>query len=228
AIASSTNFSKPAVLAAMVSQKVSGFFRSSYWSVVRSLREAQYRSATMLLRTIDPSAQPLVPPLNRTSDPGDPGASTIPIPQPDASENTISVAPANPWRSPTSPQYNHNPAPQSASKLPLVIGSGAVILAIGITVINRQQTPTAVITQNKTAATPSKPKPEPKKACFQVTSPTNLRTGSGRSRTGKVIPQGTKLTATGKEESGWMEISSPESGWVWKSRTKNICPPSKK
>lgn len=225
AIASSTNFSKPAVLAAMVSQKVSGFFRSSYWSVVRSLREAQYRSATMLLRTIDPSATPT--PLNRTSDPGDPGASTIPIPQPDASGKTISVAPANPWRSPTSPQYNHNPAPQSASKLPLLIGGGSVILAIGITVINRQQPPTAVVTQNKTAATPSKPKPEPKKTCFVVTSPTNLRTGSGRSRTGKVIPEGTKLAATGKEEAGWMEINSPESGWVWKSRTKNICPTKK-
>lgn len=225
AIASSTNFSKPAVLAAMVSQKVSGFFRSSYWSVVRSLREIQYRSATTLLRTIDPSAQRYIPPLNRTLDPGNPGASTIPIPQPDTNENTISVAPANPWRAPASSQYNPNPTTQAANKLPLVIGGGAVVLAIGITVINRQQPPpTAVITQNKTQPTPPKPKPEPKKTCFVVTSPTNLRTGSGRSRTGKVIPEGTKLSATGKEEDGWMEINSPESGWIWKSRTKNICP----
>jgi hypothetical protein len=84
--------------------------------------------------------------------------------------------------------------------------------------------PSALITQNKTEVTPTKPKPEPKKTCFQVTSSTNLRTGSGRSRTGKVIPEGTKVSATGKEEDGWLEISSPVSGWIWKDRTKNICP----
>lgn len=224
AIASLTNFSKPSALAAMVSQKVSSFLRSSYWSVIRSLRELQYRSATTLLRTIDPSAQPYISPLNNT-DPGVPAASTIPILQPDAaSENTVSVAPANPRRSPSS-QYNHNPVPQSSHKLPLLIGGGSVIVAIGITVLNRQAVPppTAVITQNKTEATPTQPKTEPKKTCFVVTSPTNLRTGSGRSRTGKVIKEGTKVSATGKEEDGWLEINSPESGWIWKSRTKNIC-----
>ncbi|MEC4815965.1 MAG: hypothetical protein SAK29_22230 [Scytonema sp. PMC 1069.18] len=60
--------------------------------------------------------------------------------------------------------------------------------------------------------------------CMVVTLSSNLRDISGLRRTGKVIPAGTKVTVTGKHEGGWIEISAPESGWIWKDRTNNSCP----
>ena len=40
---------------------------------------------------------------------------------------------------------------------------------------------------------------------------------------GKVVKYGTRVTVTGKQENGWIEITSPKPGWIWKSRTKNTC-----
>jgi len=71
-------------------------------------------------------------------------------------------------------------------------------------------------------------KAQPTKDCIVVTSSSNLRSLSGRRQTGKVIESGTKVTTTGKEDDGWIEISAPEKGWIWKERTKNTCPPAKK
>ncbi|EDX75146.1 hypothetical protein MC7420_2150 [Coleofasciculus chthonoplastes PCC 7420] len=57
-----------------------------------------------------------------------------------------------------------------------------------------------------------------------VKSKTNLRSLSGRQKTGTVLQKDTQLTITGNEENGWIEISEPEPGWIWKHRTKNTCP----
>ena len=79
---------------------------------------------------------------------------------------------------------------------------------------------------DKPKTTSDKPEAEPKNNCVVVVSSTNVRSLSGRQRTGKVVEAGTKVTVTGKEAEGWIEISSPVSGWLWKSRTKNTCSPS--
>lgn len=71
---------------------------------------------------------------------------------------------------------------------------------------------------------PQENKPEQKNNnCLVVTRSSNLRSLSRRGRTGTVIKAGTKVITTGKEDDGWIEISAPEQGWIWKSRTKNIC-----
>lgn len=59
--------------------------------------------------------------------------------------------------------------------------------------------------------------------CLLVVKPSNLRSTSGRKRTGAVVKAGTKVTITGKTDGGWVEIISPEAGWIWQSRTKNTC-----
>jgi serine/threonine-protein kinase len=87
---------------------------------------------------------------------------------------------------------------------------------------------TKVTTQNNTTNqnTTQKNIPEEKKEqnnCIIVTQPANLRAVSGRRRTGKVIKAGTQVTVTGKQNGGWIEITTPEEGWIWGSRTKNTC-----
>jgi hypothetical protein len=69
------------------------------------------------------------------------------------------------------------------------------------------------------------PQPKPINSCVVVVQPSNLRSISGRGKTGEVVKAGTKVSVTGKEDGGWIEINSPVSGWIWKSRTKNTCPP---
>nr|AAT41950.1 hypothetical protein [Fremyella diplosiphon Fd33] len=66
---------------------------------------------------------------------------------------------------------------------------------------------------------------EQKQGCLVVVSSSNLRSlsGSGQRKTGKVVKAGTQVTTTGRTEGGWIEISSPEPGWIWKSRTRDSC-----
>jgi len=121
--------------------------------------------------------------------------------------------------------------------LPLLIGAGSATLVIAIaTSAIHQPRPSLTTNPNKPDTTPikpettpikpdttsikpkktsnQKPEAEPKKNCVVVVSSTNLRSLSGRQRTGKVVEAGTKVTVTGKEAEGWIEISSPVSGWL--------------
>ena len=59
--------------------------------------------------------------------------------------------------------------------------------------------------------------------CIVVVKSSNVRSSSGRGKTTEVVKAGTQVSVTGKEEGGWIEINSPVSGWIWKSRTKNTC-----
>jgi len=82
---------------------------------------------------------------------------------------------------------------------------------------------------NKTNSTPDPDKSQdPNNCTFVMSRSSNVRESAKSKKTGKVLEAGTKLTVTGKEQDGWLEISSPEQGWVWKSRTKKTCPPSQK
>ncbi len=96
---------------------------------------------------------------------------------------------------------------------------------------NQKQT---ITTQDNIGSNSDKTKSEPNKKpdsdknqqknnCLIVLDSSNVRSVSGRKKTGQVIKPGTKVSVTGKEEDGWIEINSPVSGWIWKSRTKNTC-----
>ena len=110
----------------------------------------------------------------------------------------------------------------------LLVGVGlttTLVMAVGAISASRQPPPSPTPTP-KTVTTPIEPKlplttkSSQKKSCVVVIKSTNLRHPSGRKKTGQVIKAGTKVTFTGKQEGGWIEISSPVSGWLWKSQTK--------
>jgi serine/threonine-protein kinase len=81
---------------------------------------------------------------------------------------------------------------------------------------------------NQTNSTPDPDKSkDPNNCTFVMSRSSNVRESAKSKKTGKVLEAGTQLTVTGKEQDGWIEISSPQQGWVWKSRTKKTCPSSK-
>jgi serine/threonine-protein kinase len=152
-------------------------------------------------------------------------------------------SPASPNNSPSSLDF----LDKYRRKLPLLIAAGGGIVLVVFSIISASPPPqqpssqtadnkipetieekTKVTTQNNTTDqnTTQKNIPEEKKEqnnCIIVTQPANLRAVSGRRRTGKVIKAGTQVTVTGKQNGGWIEITTPEEGWIWGSRTKNTC-----
>jgi serine/threonine protein kinase, bacterial len=62
----------------------------------------------------------------------------------------------------------------------------------------------------------------PTNNCIVASLSSNVRSGPNGTVIGGVN-QGDKLVATGKEQDGWIEISSPSSGWIFKDRTSNTC-----
>ncbi|MEQ8466326.1 protein kinase domain-containing protein [Coleofasciculus sp. E1-EBD-02] len=191
--------------------------------------------------------------VSNNANPANPSpSSTIPAPQSaNSDQNTVTVAPVNRSRSPVGSSSHPNPITHSPRTLSILIGVGAFTLgAIAISGINRLSTsPTTPpnnveLAQNQLQSEPTthppesespshspqpeptthSPQPEPAQSCVIVTTPTNLRSLSGRQKTGTVLQKDTQLTVTGKEENGWIEISEPDPGWIWKRRTKNTCP----
>lgn len=163
------------------------------------------------------------------------------------SEKTITVAPgfSRPLGQANSP---YRPVSFTISidpkKLPGYIGIGVLAIIALIAIVNtRPPSPAAKIANQKTQPTsttsPSAPQanqiapPSPNlvtnpaiqpRTCRVVTNPSNVRSGAGGGRTGKVVPAGTLVTITGKDVNGWIEISAPVTGWVWGSRLQPGCP----
>ena len=123
--------------------------------------------------------------------------------------------------------------------------SPSVVAKTNLTVTPNKTNPTPE--PNKTSSTPDSNKSDPtpdsnksdstsdpdkfkdKNGCtFVVTKSSNVRKSARSRKTGEVIKPGTKVAVTGKEQNGWIEISAPMEGWVWKSRTKKTCPPKQK
>ena len=216
-----TNPYTPTALLSVFKQKVRGYLRDSHWSGMRS-RQTNSDQSTSKTLGINESYV-------RSDDATTPLVNSI--------QNTVTVAPANRSQLPNRSLSSQPSISPTSSKLPLLVGTGIAMGGIAIAIfVTRLPFLFPASHQNKTEITVNKPQPEvpstqpksqPQNTCIVVTSPSNVRSVSGRQKTGKVIKAGTKVTVTGKEEGGWIEISAPESGWIWKSRTKNTCPPEK-
>lgn len=211
ALASLTNPSTPGALAAVFSQKVRGYFKDGSESAKEALRRfsAETKPHTLSDDATAPvsTPQPAIPPTQNTV--------TIATGNP-PTHNTVTVAPG---REAIAPDTSQSKSPQ---KLPLLIGVGTAIFVVTIGAIsaNRPQSPNPVTAKNQIETTA---KTAPKPSCIVVTSSSNVRSLDGRKKTGDVVKSGTKVSVTGKEESGWIEINAPVSGWIWKGRTKNTC-----
>ncbi|BAY11413.1 serine/threonine protein kinase [Calothrix sp. NIES-2098] len=217
ALSSITNANTPAAVAAVVTQVVGHYLKDGYVT------------ATKVMNYLQELAKPCyIPPNHETS-----SGSTAPLTAPSTlraseAQNALSTT-TNPTQAPSTSQFNLRSLSSASPKRRLLIGiSGAIaLIAFGIMSANRSQKPASEPAQNevKQVATNTK-EPEQKIGCLVVVSSSNLRSvsGSRQRKTGKVIKAGTQVTTTGKTEGGWIEISSPEPGWIWKSRTKNSCP----
>ncbi|MBD2201364.1 serine/threonine protein kinase [Calothrix sp. FACHB-1219] len=220
-LTSITNASTPGVVASVMTQMVGHYLKDGYVT------------ATKVMQYLQELAKPCyVPPENGTnSDPTLPpltAASTLRASEVKSSISNTTTTNPIPTRSPSKIQVYIRSIPQSKRKSRLFIGGGAAIAiaALGImSANNSQKLASSSSTPQKevkpVATTPSQP--EQKTGCLTVISSSNLRAGSGQRRTGKVIKAGTQVTTTGRLDGGWVEISAPEVGWIWKSRTRNSC-----
>ncbi|MDZ8054084.1 MAG: protein kinase domain-containing protein [Aulosira sp. ZfuVER01] len=219
ALSSITNASTPAAVASVVTQVVGHYLKDGYVT------------ATKVMNYLQELAKPCyIPPDNETTS----GSTPQPLTAPStlrASEvqNALSTTATNATQAPSRSQFNLRSLPKSSPKSRLLIGGSAAIavVAFGIMSANHSQKPSSEPGQNEVKAVANNTNaPEQKKSCLVVTSSSNLRSlsGSGQRKTGKVVKAGTQVTTTGKTEGGWIEISSPEPGWIWKSRTRNSCP----
>jgi serine/threonine-protein kinase len=222
--------------AAIASQRVRYYLRDGYQSASKVLQTIQNISALKTRQAIAslkslPSGQAALPSGNLM-------------------EETATVPGNNPSRSPIGVgSFSSIP-----NKLPLIMGTSAatLVVAAGIFSVVRPPSPSAVTTANKTnsisepnqsnsTSTPnqsdSKPepeksdsKPEPEKAedpngcTFTMRRSSNVRESPRSRKTGDVLKSGTPIKVTGKEENGYIEISAPTPGWVYKNRTKKTCP----
>ncbi|ARV60461.1 serine/threonine protein kinase [Nostocales cyanobacterium HT-58-2] len=232
ALASITHPNTPTAVAAAVSYALRNYLREGAVSAkVVKLPEKVLRLARSLQELAKPG---YTPPENTTTPdatlpPASPSQSTVKIPP------TYSTAPQNSSFSRVSflDKYRR--------KLLLFIAAGGSLVLVVFSVISASSPPqqqqqssnqatennriqetienkTKVPTQNNTTE-----EKQEQNNCIVVTRNANLRSLSNRKRTGKVIKAGTQVTITGKQKDGWIEISAPEEGWIWGSRTKNTC-----
>ena len=206
--------------------------------VLRNYLREGYVSANKVMQSLQKLAKPGYTPPNNTTIPDATVAPASPA------QSTVKIAPNSPTSSNSSPSRLGS-LDKYRRKLPLLIAAAGGIVLVVFSIISATppqqpshtadnkipetiQEKTKVTTQNNTTNqnTTQKNIPEEKKEqnnCIIVTQSANLRAVSGRRRTGKVIKAGTQVTVTGKQNGGWIEITTPEEGWIWGSRTKNTC-----
>jgi serine/threonine-protein kinase len=229
ALASITHPNTPTAVAAAVSYMLRNYLREGYVS------------ANKVMRLLQKVAKPgYTPPDNTTS----PDATLAP---PSPVQSTVKIPPAHSPASPNSSPASLGFVDKYRRKLPLVVAAGGGIVLVVFSIISaspppelQQQQPspetgenntipetieekTKVSTENNTTQKNITEQEKEQNNCIVVTRPANVRAVSGRRRTGKVIKAGTQVTVTGKQDDGWIEISAPEEGWIWGSRTKNTC-----
>ncbi|MBD2340420.1 serine/threonine protein kinase [Calothrix sp. FACHB-156] len=223
ALATITNANTPAVVASVVGQVMGHYLKDGYVT------------ATKVMNYLQELAKPCYTPPDNGTNGATPQAFTnaSTLRAPDAEHQLSTTTLNNPTRSPSSLQPGWRSVARSSTKSRWLIGSGAAIalVTMGIVTANNSHKVTSKPAQNEVqpvanANTPTtKPAAEQKQGCLLVVSSSNLRSlsGSGQRKTGKVVKAGTQVTTTGRIEGGWIEISSPEPGWIWKSRTRDSC-----
>lgn len=237
-LASLTNPNSPAAIAAVLGQKVRGYWKDGSVSANKALRSLQERTNPHVSPNNAPasiSTPAIAPPTDNTVTIATGNSSETSVDSPASvadeatppsapvTQNTVTIAPGNPVPAPISSSSSLDSGLKSPNKLPLLIGAGTAIFVIAIGVIfASRQVPSSPETAKNQITAPAKN--EVKNTCVVVLSSSNVRSVDGRKKTGDVVKAGTKVSVTGKEEGGWIEINSPVSGWIWKGRTKNTCP----
>ncbi len=223
-LASINNPNTPTALAAIVSKMLRKYWQSGYMSVTKVISSLQERTKPHYI----------LPEKTNIPDSTLPPVTSIPKTLQYIHKN-LTIEHANTLLS--SSRTGLNSIFKSHLRLTLFVATGSSIVMIVFHAIFSPRLPqtSPVTEENQVSTTIPSPIPErtqqitdqnkteEKHNCVVVFASSNLHSSAGHRRTGKVIKAGTKVTVTGKVEGGWIEISAPESGWIWKSRTKNSC-----
>jgi serine/threonine protein kinase len=220
ALSSITNPNTSVAVASVVNQMLRHYLRDGYVS------------ATKMVHALQELAKPCYTPPDQTTPPN----TTLPLETftlkgVSSTQTTGKTARGSQIGLPNTYQSSQGSIYQSRRKLPLLLGIGSAIAVVlfGMISINRPPQPSSQTAKNEIQDTTQKTTDkntatEEKNNCLVVVRSSNLHSDSGRRRTTGVIKAGTQVTVSGREKGGWVEISAPESGWIWKSRTKNTCP----
>jgi serine/threonine protein kinase len=208
----------PKALAIALKQMGRYYLNSGYQTVARALRAAKRVSS----RSPTSGSGSYIPARGAAIASPTPATPTLPLAA--STQKTVTITPTypNPSQVVAPPTLETHSSPPR--KWLWLTGTGVVTGVVAIAAISNlrqlSSVPSPQPSESAIAATSESPQSAQPSLCLLVVSPSNVRSEPGGNKTGKVIPAG-KATATGKEESGWIEVSVPESGWIWKSRTKS-------
>lgn len=218
-------------LAAILTKMVRYHFKDRYQSATEALQALRqpYSPPSPVQYPPYPAYPPTAyPPSHndiRPTEPSTPpsGQYTLPVapanPYREPVSQTPSYQPANPYREPVRQTSSYPPAAPSSNKLPLILASALATAVIGGMAIAFYQRSQPDIGGGVTNVENTQ------EVCTVVIGSLNVRSGpSTNSDRINSVSEGTKVTLTGNQENGWVEINSPVSGWVFRDPKYINCP----
>lgn len=213
-----------------------------------------YLYSSKVLSSLKELTKPCYTPPNNSAVVGTTSNSTTPTIQAVPSvQKTITVGTNGVTPAPSIPQLNWSSIFQSRRHRGLLIGvgTGGLVIILGMMSASQKPQPSAQVVQTPSVATtpqvssttapqpsspqiaqnkiqtqpaqPTQTKAQPLQTCV-VTRTTNLRSGPSGKDIGEV-KSGTKVTVTGQTKNGYIEITAPQPGWLYKRRAiRSSCP----
>ncbi|MFE1744799.1 protein kinase [Coleofasciculus sp. H7-2] len=137
-----------------------------------------------------------------------------PPPTPPSEQKTLPVVPPQPSPQPISQEYNPPVVASSSNKFPLAMGVGVTALVFvigGFFAISQPQSRT----DERSNSNNNEVVDKPQETCKVSEGPLNVRS-SPNARVVGSVKQGMILSVTGTAQNGWVPISSPLKGWVFR------------
>jgi serine/threonine-protein kinase len=196
---------------------VSPAFAAVLNKMVRYHFKDRYQSATEALQALRqlnnpyPTYEPVQPTSNPVVAPTQPSSRSV--------QETIAAVPNRSPQAPAGRDPGYIPAsrPSSSGKAPLLLGTGIIVVAV--------VSMGYAIHQGSLRLGTGKTNTIAQKVCTVVTQNLNVRSGPDKNTDRlDTVTEGTSLSLTGKEENGWVEISSPAKGWVYGDSEYIDCP----
>ena len=141
-------------------------------------------------------------------------ASPPPRPTPLSGQKTLPVVPPQPTPQPIPQEYNPPVVAPSSNKFPLAMGIGvaALVFGVGGAIALYQSQPKS---DGGSKSNPNEVVDKVQETCKVSEGPLNVRS-SPNARVVGSVKQGTILSVTGTARNGWVPISSPLRGWVFR------------
>ncbi|HEY9636542.1 MAG TPA: protein kinase [Coleofasciculaceae cyanobacterium] len=205
-------------LTTILSKMVRYHFKDRYQSTAEVLQALQ------LLNTSSPTTPYFTPPRYPSVNDVPASGQRVPASTPPAlgsEQYTLPATPASPPRNSAASLPRQSSARRSNNVFPLLISMMVVVVgAFGIAYAMTQSS----LISNLKGGNKNKVIDASQRSCTVTAEALNVRSGPGRTRSVvNTVSQGTKLSLTGTEQNGWVEISSPLKGWVFNDQPYIDC-----